>query len=107
MQGRGYDIGANKWPLKGAMPIDPAINGQSGMELPEKLVDYIYSSHCLEHLDNWVEALKHWVSRIKMGGILFCTYPITHKNTGGRGTIRKHKHVLKGPERYKRTILNF
>ena len=93
-KGEGYDIGSNKWPLKGAMPIDPAINGQSGMELPEKLVDYIYSSHCLEHLDNWVEALKHWVSRIKMGGILFLYLPDYSQKYWRPWNNPKHKHVL-------------
>lgn len=93
-KGEGYDIGCNKWPLKGAIPIDPEINGQSVMELPEKLVDYIYSSHFLEHLDNWVEALKHWVSRIKMGGVLFLYLPDYSQEYWRPWNNPKHKHVL-------------
>jgi predicted SAM-dependent methyltransferase len=43
--------------------------------LPDELVDYIYSSHCLEHVDNWIETLEYWIKNLKDGGILFLYLP--------------------------------
>ena len=55
-KGYGYDIGFCKeeWKLPGARGIDITQNdGYDANNLPsDTLVDYIYSSHCLEHVDN-------------------------------------------------------
>jgi len=37
--------------------------------------DYIFSSHCLEHLNNWVDVLDHWFSKIRHGGVIFLYLP--------------------------------
>ena len=45
----------------GSIPIDPLIdNRYNDMNLPEGDVNYIFSSHCLEHVDNWVNTLRYW-----------------------------------------------
>jgi len=36
---------------------------------------YVFSSHCLEHLDAWKEALREWIRVLKKGGILFLYLP--------------------------------
>jgi SAM-dependent methyltransferase len=77
-KGRGLDVGAGAWPLHGATPVDVK-NGGDAMDLPHGptgYYDFIFSSHCLEHLENPIAALEHWRSRI---------YP---ENTPGRGTAR-------------------
>jgi len=78
----GYDIGCNKkeWAFPGAIPIDITLdnNNYDAFNLPTKPVDYIFSSHCLEHLNNYVDALEYWTFRIKKGGTLFLYLP--HEN---------------------------
>lgn len=72
----GMDVGAGKTPLPGAIPIDKEL-GQDAMHLPcgEEELDYVCSSHCLEHLDDPVGALKHWRGKLKAGGVLFLYLP--------------------------------
>lgn len=77
-KGVGYDIGCNRkeWALPGAIPIDPALNDGSpyeAMNLPPMAVNFIFSSHCLEHIPDWVRCLDHWTSKISTGGVL-CLY---------------------------------
>jgi SAM-dependent methyltransferase len=72
--GYGFDVGAGgpTSPLRGALAID-VLNGNAhhALNLPDNNVDYIFSSHCLEHLENPVAALEHWKSRLRPGGVLF------------------------------------
>jgi hypothetical protein len=77
-KGRGYDIGCNReeWCYPGSIPIDPEINKDfDSWRLPEKEMDYIFSSHCLEHIPSWVDVLDHWRGHIKTGGVLFLYLP--------------------------------
>jgi len=66
-KGYGLDIGASKWPLPGAVPIDWQ-NGGDALDLPRDPCDYIFSSHCLEHLVNPIAALEHWKDIVRPGG---------------------------------------
>lgn len=72
--GKGLDVGCGDWPLEGAQGIDLK-KGDDAMALPEGEYDYIFSSHCLEHLSNPIAALKHWKERIRQGGVLFLYLP--------------------------------
>ncbi len=75
--GDGLDVGCGEWPLDGAQGIDIK-KGDDAMSLPVGQVggyDFIFSSHCLEHLENPIAALKHWKGRIKAGGVLFLYLP--------------------------------
>ena len=82
------------WCLPGSIHIDPVINGKDGNALPETHVDYIFSSHCLEHFNNWVTGLEHWVSRIKPGGILLLYLPDYSQEYWRPWNNRKHKHIM-------------
>ncbi len=99
-EGIGYDIGYHKleWKFPGAIGIDidapGALEGYSGDNLPEGKVDYIFSSHCLEHMDDWVAALDHWISRIKPGGVLFLYLPHFEQEYWRPWNNRKHKHAF-------------
>lgn len=73
-KGRGLDVGCGKYPLKGAIPIDKR-RGSDAMSLPSGEYDYVFSSHCLEHLPQPIEALKHWKSRLRKEGVLFLYLP--------------------------------
>lgn len=75
--GKGLDIGPGKWPLKGAIPIE---NGedQNAYKLDsfeDSSLDYVFSSHCLEHLKRWEDALSLWIRKLKTGGVLFLYLP--------------------------------
>jgi SAM-dependent methyltransferase len=76
-QGRGIDIGADRWPFPGAIPVynEPDQNAHKLDRLPDASLDYVHSSHCLEHLEQWPEALRLWVSKLKPGGYLFLYLP--------------------------------
>jgi predicted SAM-dependent methyltransferase len=94
-RGSGYDIGYGKdeWKLPGATGVDMK-DGHDAMDLPPGEVDYIYSSHCLEHLPSWIDALDHWTSRLKSGGVLFLYLPHFDQQYWRPWHNRQHKHVL-------------
>lgn len=96
-KGRGIDIGANKWPLPGAIPVDIG-SKWSAMELPHELQDYIFSSHCLEHLSNPIAALEHWKTRLKPGGVLFLYLPHPDMEYWRPQNCRKHLHIWRPEE---------
>lgn len=92
-QGRGLDVGAGKWPLPGATPVDLASGGDA-MALPEGLFNFVFSSHCLEHLDDPVAAIEHWKSRIVPGGLLFLYLPHPDMRYWRPQFNRKHRHLF-------------
>ncbi len=76
--GKGIDIGANYWPLPGSTPIDtergPGMANKIE-DIPPASQNYVFSSHCLEHIERWGDALDVWASKIKSGGHLFLYLP--------------------------------
>lgn len=76
--GTGVDVGAGYWPFPGAVPVDP-FRGK-GKERPiesfePKSLDYVFSSHCLEHMEAPTDAIRAWLNLLKPGGILFLYLP--------------------------------
>ena len=80
-KGVGFDVGCMKkeWAFPGATPIDISFgDGYHATNFPllgEQVVDYIFSSHCLEHIPNWMEVLEYWYDKLKFGGVLFLYLP--------------------------------
>jgi predicted SAM-dependent methyltransferase len=96
-KGVGYDIGCMKkeWSFPGSTPIDLSFDDPyHATNLPDEEVDYIFSSHCLEHIDNWVEALFYWTNKIKSGGTLFLYLPHYDQEYWRPWNNRKHLHVF-------------
>lgn len=96
-KGKGYDIGFCKeeWKYPGAIGIDLSLNnGYHADNLPEERVDYIYSSHCLEHVDNWINTLELWISKLKENGILFLYLPDFSQEYWRPWNNKKHKHCF-------------
>ncbi len=97
-KGVGYDIGCNNlgWCLPGAIPIDPALPNciNDAYNLPTQEVDYIFSSHCLEHLKDWVGAIDYWKTKLKDGGVLFLYLPHSLQTYWRPWNNRKHIHSL-------------
>lgn len=90
-KGKGVDVGAGKWPLPGAVPID-ARNGRDAMSFDFDGLDYVFSSHCLEHLPNPIAALEHWKTRLRPGGVLFLYLPHPDMTYWRPQHCRKHLH---------------
>lgn len=83
MQGIGLDIGfAGYIPdvqpiLDGATGVDINYPNYDGRTLPFETCsqDYVYSSHCLEHIDDYVNAIKEWYRVVKVGGHIVTVVP--------------------------------
>jgi predicted SAM-dependent methyltransferase len=94
--GTGIDVGCNReeWMFPGALPIDPVINEYDALNFPYENLDYIFSSHCLEHLYDWVDVLDYWTSKLKPGGILFLYLPDYSQEYWKPWNNRKHKNIF-------------
>ena len=99
-QGNGLDIGPGDHPFPGAWPIDikdkmnqPSMaHGFDAMHLPDGEFDYIFSSHCLEHVCDPIGALQHWKEHLKSGGVLFLYLPHPDMIYWRPQFNRKHLH---------------
>lgn len=99
--GVGYDIGCNRveWSFPGSIPIDPAIDKRyDALNLPTAQngqVDYIFSSHCLEHIvSDWYGVLQYWKENLKEGGTLFLYLPDYSQEYWRPWNNRKHVHIF-------------
>lgn len=84
LRGNGIDIGCGKDILQivdgNVIPYDKLHHSveheaQTMGEMQDGSMDFAYSSNCLEHIDNPVEALRSWIRIVKPGGIIFFTVP--------------------------------
>lgn len=83
MRGNGLDIGfiggvEDPEPvLPTAIGIDFDYPGYDGRHLPfaDGSQDYVYSSHCLEHIWNPGGAIREWFRVLKAGGFLILVVP--------------------------------
>lgn len=76
-KGVGIDIGCGDDPLVGAVKFDK-IYGNDAHDLSEfddGKFDYVYSSHCLEHLEDPDKALGEWWRVLKPGGYMCIVVP--------------------------------
>ncbi len=77
-KGYGIDIGAGFWPLPESDPVDsyrgPGLL-KTVSDFEDGSLDYVFSSHCLEHIENWQEVLSEWVKKLKPSGIVFLYLP--------------------------------
>lgn len=107
-KGFGYDIGCkNKdWSFPGSIPIDLDFgDGFHATNLPEKNVDYIFSSHCLEHIFDWVFVMDYWYDTLKSGGTLFLYLPSYEQEYWRPWNNRKHFNIF-SPDIIKDYMLN-
>lgn len=100
--GRGFDVGCGDWPLPGAIPVDLKTGGDA-MSLPGGEYDYVFSSHCLEHLANPVAALRHWRTRLRRGGVLMLYLPHPEMDYWLPQNCAKHLHSWT-PEQAERLV---
>ena len=77
LQGEGIDIGCGADPvLPGVMPFDLAQGDANRIvDYVHRQFDFVYASHCLEHMRDPREAIVQWWSLVKPGGVLFVIVP--------------------------------
>ena len=94
--GTGVDIGCNReeWKFPGAYAVDPSINDYDALNFPYDNLDYVFSSHCLEHISNWVDVLVYWTSKLKSGGTLFLYLPDYSQTYWRPWHNRKHVNIF-------------
>lgn len=101
--GHGVDVGCNRkeWAFvdKNGVPslmVDPAIDGceYDALRFPPGKYDYVCSSHCIEHLLSWVDALDYWHTKLNPGGVLFLYLPDYSQTYWRIWSNRKHIHTL-------------
>lgn len=84
--GNGIDIGAGYDPLGAYLAYWPTMESVRGWDtedgdaqlmtgVKDAAYDFVHSSHCLEHVHDPHEALRHWVRITKPGGYLVITVP--------------------------------
>jgi hypothetical protein len=98
-KGIGVDVGCNRleWKFPDAYPIDSAFSGgYTALKFPKEFhgLDYIFSSHCLEHIEKWVDVLDYWHSKLKTGGVLFLYLPDFSQEYWKPWHNRKHVNVF-------------
>lgn len=109
-KGVGYDVGFSKpeWKFPGAYGVDYLsecsksgfMNGGPVTTTAinfghNHYADYIFSSHCLEHLPDYVAALDYWSTKLKQSGILFLYLPnMDYQQYWQPENNRKHLHYI-------------
>ena len=112
LRGQGADIGAGDFKvLPHAISIDNGHHQQFGFQVkPDLLVrsaddlkivgteslDWVYSSHLLEHMEKPEKALKEWWRLVKQNGFLILYTPSDelYPRVGEKGANPDHKHNL-------------
>lgn len=83
MSGNGLDIGYKGYIggidpiLPDAIGVDLDYPGYDGRTLPfgDNSLDYVYSSHTLEHIEDYKNAIQDWYRVVKLGGHIIISVP--------------------------------
>ncbi len=96
--GIGYDIGYNReeWKLKGAIGVDEIQNTEyHATNLPALTVDFIHSSHMLEHYKGrFQDVIEYWLTKLNENGIIFLYLPNCDYQKYWAWGNKKHIHYL-------------
>lgn len=77
LSGKGIDIGCGPDPVSPTARCFDLEDGDANCitEYVKDQFDFVFSSHCLEHMHNPQEALLEWWQLVKPGGFLFFIVP--------------------------------
>ena len=100
--GKGLDIGCGNGKIKpDAIGIDlhgsdvnVRMDARTLPNYSDNSFDFVYSSHCLEDIEDTESALREWLRVIKPGGFLVLYMPDKdfYPNIGTPGANHNHKH---------------
>lgn len=95
-KGSGLDIGGEgDWIFPGARAINTKFtDGYHALNLPEGPYDYVFSSHALEHVPDYIRALEYWKTFLKANGVLFLYLPHPDMEYWRPENNRKHLHLF-------------
>lgn len=110
LRGRGLDLGAGVFKvLPHVISVDNGHHEAFGHQIhadvrvatAEKLdvfasasMDFVFSSHLLEHIQDYKAALREWWRVVKQGGymVLYLPHKMLYPNIGQKGANSDHKH---------------
>jgi len=86
LRGKGVDIGGKPDPLilyREFFPLMESVktwdledgDAQKMASVPDETYDFVFSSHCLEHMHDPLEALQNWMRILKPGGYIVFAIP--------------------------------
>jgi ubiquinone/menaquinone biosynthesis C-methylase UbiE len=87
--GNGIDIGPGNdcfIPSEGNCIRWDKKDGNNGLifdDIYNNYFDYLYSSHCLEHIKDYDKAINKWIDIVKVGGYLYIVVPDFNLYEGG------------------------
>lgn len=101
-KGTGVDVGCGhfKWALPSSDErvvhcIDPKLNIGDATHFGALYdLDFIFSSHCLEHIPYWVDVLNYWTEKLRTGGVLFLYLPDYSQKYWRPWNNRKHVNIF-------------
>jgi SAM-dependent methyltransferase len=93
----GVDVGCKKraWAYPGSICVDSSFeDGYHARNLPfAGSLEYIFSSHCLEHVPEWRQVLKYWYSSLCDSGTLFLYLPHVDNEYWDTRFMPTNRHV--------------
>lgn len=93
----GVDVGTKKreWAYPGAICVDSSFDdGFHAKHLPHAgALEYVFSSHCLEHVTDWKYVLSYWYNCLADGGIVFLYLPHTDNEYWDTRFMPTQRHV--------------
>lgn len=93
----GVDIGCKykEWAYPGAILVDIDFDDEfHANHVPfHGTLEYIFSSHCLEHIEGWENTLSYWHSSLANNGILFLYLPDTYCEYWDTRFMPTERHV--------------
>ena len=95
-KGKGLDIGGGNYKFPGARLIEKNIEEDAFNILePDNSIDYVFSSHCLEHFDEEQQHLffKEASRVLKKNGILYIYIPSTSASLWNPTVMHEHKFI--------------
>jgi len=77
LAGKGIDIGCGPDPVSPTARRFDIEDGDANdiLSVVDEQFDFVYSSHCLEHMNDPQKALRDWWTLVKPGGYLFLIVP--------------------------------
>lgn len=101
-QGTGLDLGCGDWKLwsssigvgRGGSAVNLAGDVSKRLIIDSDSMDYVFSSHTLEDIEDTDKALAEWWRVLKVGGhlVVYLPHKAFYPNRGQRGANPAHKH---------------